>query len=232
VSHSTLQRLAMPVVLLIVSGCAGAPVHHAILAEDVVTGKAGKVGVVMTAVPKPGTSFPGAGCLLCLAAAAAANGTLSSYTHTLSTAEVTAYRAAVVKAMRADGADAVEITEALDFKKLPDVKTPVPDAPKKDFKGLKAAYGVDELVVISVNSLGIERHYSAYIPNGQPNGFITGDVYIVDLASNAYRWQLSLNSAKQTEGKWDEPPSFPAITNAYFEAIERGQDQILAPLKR
>jgi len=81
-------------------------------------------------------------------------------------------------------------------------------------------------------SLGIERHYSAYIPNGQPNGFITGDVYIVDLASNTYRWQLSLNSAKQTEGKWDEPPSFPAITNAYFEAIERGQDQILAPLKR
>ena len=231
-SRSTLQRLIIPVVLLLVSGCASAPVHHASLSEEVVTGKAGKVGVMMTAVPKPDTSFPGADCLLCLAAAATTNSSLTKYTHTLSTAEVIAYRASVVKAMRADGADAIEITQALDFKKLPNVKTPVPDAPKKDFKSLKATYGIDELVVIDVTSLGVERHYSAYISNGDPNGFITGDVYIVDLASNTYRWQLSLNSMKQTEGKWDEPPSFPAITNAYFEAIERGKDQILAPLKR
>jgi hypothetical protein len=167
-----------------------------------------------------------------MAAAATANSTLTGYAHTLSTVEVTAYRAAVVKAMRADGADTIEITEALDFKKLPDVKTPVPDSPKKDFKILKAKYGVDELVVIDVTSLGVQRHYSAYISNGDPNGYIAGDIYIVDLASNTYRWQLALNSMKQTEGKWDEPPGFPAITNAYFEAIERGKDQILAPLKR
>jgi hypothetical protein len=214
-----------------VVGCAGTPVHHASLSEDVVTGKAGKVGVVMTAVPKPSMSYPGAACLLCLAAAATANSSLSTYTHSLSTAEVAAYRASVVKALRADGADAIEITETLDLKQLPDVKTPAPDAPKKDFKRLKSAYGVDELVVIDVAAVGVERHYSAYIPNGDPSGVISGEVYIVDLAANAYRWQLSLNAAKQTEGKWDEPPSYPAITNAYFEAIERGRDQILAPLK-
>jgi hypothetical protein len=231
-SRSTLQRLSIPVVILLVTACAGAPVHYASLSEEVVTGKAGKVGVIMTAVPRPDTSFPGASCLLCLAAAATANSTLTGYTHTLSTAEVTAYRATVVKAMRADGADAIEITEVLDFKKLPDVKTPVPDAPKKDFKNLKATYGVDELVVIDVTSLGVERHYAAYISNADPNGYINGNIFIVDLASNAYRWQLSLHSTKQTEGKWDEPPSFPAVTNAYFEAIEHGKDQILAPLKR
>ncbi len=231
-SRSTLQRLLIPGVLLFVGGCAGTPVHHASLSEDVVTGKAGKIGVVMTAVPKPNTSFPGASCLLCLAAAATANSTLTSYVHTLSTADVATYRASVVKAMRLDGADAIEIVDPLDLKKLPDVKAPVADAPKKDFKSLKSAYGVDELVVIDVTSLGVERHYSAYISNGEPNGFIAGDVYIVDLASNTYRWQLSLSTAKQTEGKWDEPPNFPAITNAYFEAIEHGRDQILAPLKR
>ena len=30
-------------------------------------------------------------------------------------------------------------------------------------------------------------HYAAYISNGQPAGFIYGNVYIVDLSTNAYR---------------------------------------------
>jgi len=218
--------------LSLLGACSTTPPHRAELSTDVVTGKAGKVGVVMSAVPMPDTSFPGASCLLCLAAASVANGTLTKYTHTLATDDVVAYRAAVVNALKTKGADTVEITDVLDVKKLTDVKAPVADSPKKDFKGLKSAYNVDELVVIEVGSLGIERNYAAYIPQGQPAGFVYGKVYIVDLATNAYRWQLDLSVTKQVEGAWSEPPSFPALTNAYFTAIELGKDQILSPLKQ
>ena len=218
--------------LSLLGACAAAPIPKVGLSADVVTGKAGKVGVVMSAIPKADTSFPGAYCLLCIAAASAANSTLTKYTHTLSTAEVSAYRAAIVKTLKSKGADAIEIADAIDVKKLPDAKAPEAGAPKKNYTGLKSTYNVDELLVIEVDSLGISRHYAAYIANGEPSGFIQGKVYIVDLATNTYRWQLDLAAEKAAEGSWDEPPAFPALTNAYFAAIEMGKDQILTPLKQ
>ena len=229
---SSIALCGLIAVSSLLGGCATTPPHLAELSADVVNGRAGRVGVVMTALPKVDTAFPGAYCLLCLAAASAANSTLTRYTHTLSTDEVVAYRADVVKTLKSRGADAVEITDVLDVKKLPDVKSPVPDAPKKDFKGLRSTYNVDELFVVEVDALGIERNYSAYIPNGVPAGFVFGKVYIVDLATNTYRWQLDLKVEKQPDGAWDEPPSFPGLTNAYFSAIELGRDQILIPLKQ
>jgi hypothetical protein len=41
---------------------------------------------------------------------------------------------------------------------------------------------------------------------------------------------LPLNMTKSADDKWDEPAKYPGLTNAYFQAIELGQDHFLKPL--
>jgi len=52
---------------------------------------------------------------------------------------------------------------------------------------------------------------------------------MVDLTSNAYDWYMPLNVLKSADGRWDEPPKFPGLTNAYFQALEESKDQLLRP---
>jgi hypothetical protein len=36
---------------------------------------------------------------------------------------------------------------------------------------------------------------------------------------------------KATDGDWDEPPKFPGLTNAYFQAVEQFKDGAKKPFK-
>ena len=213
-------------------GCATAPQTAVPASGAVLSGDAGKIGVITTAMPKPDTEFPGAGCLLCYAAASAANSSLTAYTHTLSTDEVLAYKSAAIAALKSRGVDVVDLPGSIDLNALPDFKTEEPNFPKKNFTGLKQQYGVEHLAVIDVSRLGFDRQYSAYIPNGGPNAVVRGQAFIVDLSTNAYDWFEPINAIRGTEGEWDEPPGFPGLTNAYFQAIEMARDELINPIKR
>ena len=75
--------------------------------------------------------------------------------------------------------------------------------------------------------IGISRDYSAYIPTSDPKGKIVGQGFMVNLSTNAYEWYQDLSTAKSSDGAWDEPPSYPGLTNAYFQAIELTKDDVL-----
>lgn len=220
--------LSLPALLI---GCAGAPQRPVSLAPDVIAKHEGRVGVVMSAVPKIQTSYPGASCLLCLAAASMANSSLNSHAHTLTTDEVASYRAAMVEGLRKKGFTVVDVLDAIDVSKLPDAHAKSPDHPPKDFSSLKAKYNVDKLCVLEVTELGFRRNYAAYVPTGDPEAIVQGKVYMVDLSSNSYDWYQPIDVAKAADGKWNEPPGFPGLTNAYFQAVEVARDLYLGPFK-
>ena len=107
-----------------------------------------------------------------------------------------------------------------------------PDFAAKDFSSLKSQLNVDRLLVIDINALGALRTYSAYIPTSDPKAVLRGTGYIVNLSNNALDWYLPVNILKSAEQSWDEPPKFPGLTNAYFQAIEVGKDTFKQPFQQ
>jgi hypothetical protein len=214
---------------ILLTGCAGKPQRPIAFTAPAVTAQPQKVGVAMTALPKVDTSLPGAGCLLCLAAAAVANSTLTSYTHTLPQEDLPKLKQQVAELLRKKGMDVVVIEQDINVGKLPNAQGKGPDIAKKDFSSLGRQYNIDHLVVIDISQVGFERMYSSYIPASDPKGAVTGLGYEVNLKTNAYEWYAPVNIRVSAEGKWDEPPKFPGLTNAYFQALEMGKDSFLKP---
>lgn len=217
--------------VIAISGCAVTPQPNVELAPTVLSAQSGRLGIAMTTLPKVDTAFPGADCLLCLATASLANTTLSSYTQTLPTEDLTQLKQKVADLIRKKGTDVTIIDESLSLANLAKWNTEAPNVAKKDFVSLKQKYGIDKLLVMEVNTLGIHRNYSAYFPTGVPYAILGGAGYIVNLDNNTYEWFSRVNNTKNSDGDWDEPPAFPGLTNAYFQVIETSKDNFLKPFK-
>lgn len=225
------QLTSALVVSALLAGCAAAPQRVVAASDEVIARHEGRIGVVMTNVPKVDTAFPGAYCLLCVGFAAMANASLTSHAHTLATDEVASYKANVIDALRKKGFDVIDIQETINVSKLPDARGKSPDHALKDFMTLKASYKVDKLLVLEVAELGFTRSYAAYVPNGNPQAIVAGKAYLVDLSTNGYDWYQPIRVTQAADGQWDEPPAFPGLTNAYFQAIERARDQYIGPFE-
>jgi hypothetical protein len=221
--------LVLLAVAVLATGCVTPPQPPVALAPNALASSGGKIGVAMTALPKVETSFPGASCLLCVMFASAANSTLSTHTGTLTAEDLPKLKADTAQALRAKGAEVVLIEENLALEDLPSFDSKTPGFARKDHAALRQKYGIDKMLVINITSLGIWRYYSAYVATSDPKAVFIGTSYLVNLKTNAYEWYQPININRAAEGSWDEPPKFPGLTNAYFQAIEMGKDTILKP---
>ncbi|OOG37512.1 hypothetical protein B0E51_16845 [Rhodanobacter sp. C05] len=183
----------------------------------------------MTTLPKVDTHLPGASCLLCIAAASMANSKLTTYSHSLPEEGLPKLKSDLVELLRKRGVDAIVINEDINVAKLPDAKVKGDDVAKKDFSSFRNKYNIEHLIVIDINEVGFERPYSAYVPSGEPKGVVAGLGYEVSLSNNTYEWYLPLNIQISADGQWDEPPNYPGLTNAYFQALETSKDNLLKP---
>lgn len=221
---------ALAVVVLVLAGCASPPQKPVALAPAALSPQSGRVGVVMSALPKVNTFFPGADCLLCLAGAEMMNSSLTSHTKTLTHEDLPTLKNQAVDLLRQKGVDAVVIGDNLDLDALSSSSATGPDIARKDFSALSRKYSVDKLVVFTIDTVGFTRNYSSYIPVGAPKALLRGRGYLVNLKTNAYEWYREVNVTRAASGEWDEPTAFPGLTNAYFQVLELGKDQFLNPL--
>lgn len=212
------------------TGCATPPQNPVALGTNTFAEQGLRVGVAMGKMPKVDTSFPGAGCLLCAAAASVANSSLTAYTQTLPSDDLARLKTDIADALKLKGQVPVVIEEAILVNDLPKSSSTVPNAARKDYSSLKAKYNIDKLVVVELSEVGITRPYSAYIPTGEPKGVVSGASYIVNLKDNSYEWYLPVSQQKGAQGPWDEAPKFPGLSNAYFQVVEEARDSILKPL--
>jgi hypothetical protein len=223
--------LLLAAMAVIVSGCATKPQQPVSLVQEAIGSKAGRVGVAMTKLPQLDTQVPGAGCLLCLATAKMATADLTTHAQTLPSDDVTSLKESIAQALRAKGTDALLIDEYIDLDALPSFSGSGENVANKDFTALGKKYNVNRLLVIQTKALGFIRTYSAYFPTSDPKAYFNADGYLVDLKTNSYDWFLPVVITKSTDGKWDEPPTFPGLTNAYFQAVELGKDALLKPIQ-
>jgi hypothetical protein len=214
---------------LFLGGCATPPQAPVNLAGDYFATKPGRVGIATNELPKPDTFFPGAGCLLCLATASIANSELTTHVRTLNTDDLKPLKADLAKLLRAQGLEVVLIDEALKLDTFPDRASPAPNTARKDFSALRDKYKIDRLLLVNVSAVGYTRNYSAYIPNGDARATLQGEGSMVNLSTQALEWHEPLAISRAAESKWDEPPKFPGLTNAYFQALEMAMDQVKKP---
>lgn len=215
--------------MFLLAGCAAPPQQPVSLSKNVLQGQGNRIGVAMLAPAKADTNFPGAACLLCMAAVSMANSSLTTHTQTLPTADLLRLKTDVADALRKKGQAVTVIDEPIKLDALPKL----PAAPNKsriDFSSLGKKHNVDRLLIIDIAELGVTRSYASYIPTSDPQGVVSGVGYLVNLSDNSYEWYLPLRQVKSVAGKWDEAPSFPGLTNAYFQAVEGTRDAVLQPL--
>lgn len=215
----------------LLSGCMSPPQLPVPLAPQALATQGARVGIYMSALPKVDTSFPGAGCLLCMAAASIANAQMTTYTQTLPYESLPQLKVELSKLLARKGTT-VTIIDKLDIDSLSGFDSKAPNFARKNFMSLKAQHNIDKLVVIQFSQVGIERNYSAYIPVGDAKARVSGVGYLVNLTDNSLDWYLPLEVNKASDGKWDEPPKFPGLTNAYFQSLEVAYDQLLAPFTK
>jgi hypothetical protein len=225
-SRLSFSLLSLAVLL---TGCVTAPQTPVALSPLAFSAPTNNYGVVMTDLPVMDTQFPGASCLLCYAAASVANTSLTAHAKTLPYEDLPKLNEQVAAVLRAKGATATVIPK-LDLKALPDNSKAAPDFARKDFTSLKAKYKIDKLLVVNISTLAMERSYAAYIPNSDPKAHIAGAAYIVNLSDNKLEWYAPIEVSKASDGKWDEPPKFPGLTNAYYQSLELAKDQVIKPL--
>jgi hypothetical protein len=225
-----MSRFLSAAALVFLVGCAGKPQLPVSFNKDALS-TSGRMAVVMTKLPKVDTTLPGADCLLCIAVASAVNSALIDHSRTLSPEDLPLLKNQVADALRQKGADVRVIAEDLDVSALSSRTGESVNLARKDFSPLQAKYNVDKLVVIDIQRLGFERNYSAYIPVSDPRATLRGTGYIVDLKSNTYEWYMPVQILRSSDRVWDEPPKYPGLTNAYYQALEAGKDSFVKTLK-
>nr|WP_297353798.1 hypothetical protein [uncultured Caldimonas sp.] len=223
--------LAIVAATVLFAGCATPPQPPVPLASTAMSTTTDRIGVAMAPLPKVDTYLPGADCLLCLAAASLANHSLTAHTQKLPVDDVRKLKEDMAEAIRKRGAQVQVIPDDVDVASLPDASPKAPNGARKDFASLGSKYGITKLVVLQINMLGMLRTYAAYFPTSDPKGVLRGTGYMVNLGTNTYEWYLPVDVVRSSDGPWDEPPAFPGLTNAYFQAIEQGKDQFVKPFR-
>ncbi len=191
-----------------------------------------KIGVAISETPQADLYFPGANCLLCIATAEAMNGSLSKYVESLDTSDLLNIHTKVISLLKKQGANVITINEKIKLDNFPEIDTEIKNKSHYDFSSLGQKYGIDKLLFINIRTIGGDRNYASYIPTGAPKAFIEGKVYLVDLKSNNYEWYKDITRAVPIKGKWDEPPHYPGMTNAYYQLLEETSDAIIGEIVR
>ncbi|MFV1871968.1 MAG: hypothetical protein ACMZ64_01405 [Oleiphilus sp.] len=228
----SIRLFATALILTFLSGCAAKIINPMPVNQDLLANAQDKkIGIVLSDISDVDINYPGADCLLCLAAASAMNSTLSSYVSTLDNNDIYAVKQDLAKAIEKTGGSAVILEKSIRLKDLPDFNDEKMYEAEKDFRHFAQENDLSHLLVVEVAYLGFLRKYASYVPTTSPYATFVGKAYLIDLASNTYQWYLPVNITRQAEGEWDEPDNFPGLTNAFYQTIEQAKAQIVSPLQ-
>jgi uncharacterized protein YcfL len=217
--------------LLVLSGCSSLPPQSKIAADQGLWTSKQKVGIYVGSVPKITTSFPGAGCLLCLASASLANSSLTKQVETYKASQLQKTKENLIAKLKTKDIEVIEVDSLVKESAMKKHPAPPNKHITKDYSIYKTRNNVDQILVVNFSFVGVTRSYSSYIPNGAPLASISAEVYMIDTKTNNYTIFDPINITRGAEGEWDKPPTFPGITNAFYQAEEAAVDQLADTLK-
>lgn len=220
-------KVALVAILaMVLTACASTPFSPIKMDNNFYQNNNTTIGVYMVAPEKVDTYLIGASCLVCYAAAAAANNALTKHIQTMDVSDFTEVKAELVKMLQDKGQTVVLVEQDLKLSRLKKSKSKTAGFAEQDFTALKSAAGVDKLLVVQIDMLGAQRLYNGYIPTSAPTGAVSGKLFMVDLSNNKLELDQRISEFVAVEGEWDEPTQFPGVTTAYFRAVEQAKSFI------
>ncbi len=222
--------LAVVLILALLGGCATAPQNKIDFSSQELAGANQKIGVIRSKIPEVAAEFPGADCLLCIAAALANHSSFRDHVKSLSSSDLAVLHDAVVSRLRAKGLEVVKLSDEIDVRKLDSVKEVRDGFAKNNFSSFQAR-GLTSLVVVDFKTVGFRRSHQNYFPSEPMKARVVAEVYMVRLADGKLLWFERYDLLKGTSGEWDNKPKFPEITNAFYSLVEEFKDQVIESIK-
>ena len=90
-----------------------------------------------------------------------------------------------------------------------------------DFAPIRTKYGVDRLVLLSIDRFGAFRDYFVFVPTAAPLAMVQASGELIDLTGNQALWRVSMEEKQNLvpiQGDWDQPPDYPNLTQAIRRA--------------
>jgi hypothetical protein len=216
---------------LFLSGCSSLPPQSKIAADQGLWKSKQKIGIYVSNIPKITTSFPGAGCLLCYASASLANSSLTKHVETYKASQLQKTKENLIAKLKTKDVEVIEINSLIKESTMKKHPAPPNKHITKDYSIYKTQNDVDQIFVVNFSFVGVTRFYSAYVPTGAPVASISAQVYMIDTKTNNYTIFDPIDITRGAEGEWDKPPTFPGMTNAFYQAEEAAVDQLAETLK-
>lgn len=215
---------------LFLVGCA-APQPPVPLSGDFHKNSGAKVGLVLSMPEGPDFSTEGDVRLLDYAIISAAMAGFNKHVKTLDLSEFKAIEKGMSNILQAGGFEAQILSEYPDVEALGKFKDPDEKDTEyyasKDMTPLAEDLGIDYLLTLEVWRIGFARPYTSFIPMAPPRAVFNARGQLIDLHNNRLLWYAGIYKANDTDGDWDEPPSFPGLTNSYYVTLEEAKQEIL-----
>lgn len=206
---------------IFLTGCKSTP-QPAVRLKPELLNENTRIGIYVNEIGSATTSIQGADCLLCYGVAVAANSSLTSHLESLPMSDIESAKQVVYDGYKSKTSHVEFVNLSKD--KLSTLKKFRGELgfAKKDYRSLKSELNIDVLVLLNIRRHGAYRMYSAYVPVTDPQGYVSGVLYSVDLETNQYIQFQRFERKILVEGEWDEPKQqFPGVTNAYYQAVEK-----------
>lgn len=225
--------------LVFLGGCATyipAEVHK----KDQIHAKGLVTGVAMEAVPAPRVFTEdvrrggGGGGLLQALITLGIVSKLADHAKTLETHDVRSMVDDALAFLKQSGLRAVAVSETIVSRDLPSFEAKDGTFANRDFRPLQKKLNVDRLLLFRLDRVGFNYPVGGVIPipAGDAMAEVEGAVFIVDLHTNAFLWHRKFSHLRGVGKAWDEPPSYPALTAKFYEALEAARDDVLADLSK
>ncbi|MBH2002724.1 hypothetical protein [Acinetobacter sp. ANC 4805] len=187
-----------------------------------------KVAVVVYELPKTAAYKAGNQGLLDIAINNAISNKFDNFVSSLQFEPYSALAEDIEKEFDQRGFDATVVK--VDVKNVPTlVKTPEQKKNPAIFQMNLAAVSElkdkDLVFIITSTQVGTTRSYYSVVPTSAPQGIYGGIAHLVDVKTNEIKWWKPVSVIKPVNGDWDQPPSYPNVSQAVDLAIEASKQE-------
>ena len=212
-------------VMLLASGCVALPAPVP-LSEEFWNDADKTVAIVVENLPPADFMTTGQQGLLDFAINEGANSALNEYLKQLDYSEFAAVAEEFKELLEAGGATVVAVRTSHALPALSRFRSSGNEKhvyARMDYRPLREELGADRLLLISVPTAGVTRSYYGFIPTSDPMAQLVAEGRVVDLETNRLLWRARMDVTLAIPQPWDEPPSFPNASAAFFKAAEQAK---------
>jgi hypothetical protein len=181
-----------------------------------------RIGVAMVALPKGALHMVGPQDALDQAIANEKGVRLVTRLEGMQPAEFVRVGAVFSSRLRAMGYAVTEIQEPADPGLYQQLRSEaVTSAAPPGLAALASRYGVDQVLLLSVDRFGASRNYFVFVARSAPQALFQVSGCLVDARSAGLVWRVAMGDGQNlvpVEGEWDQPPDYPNLTQGVLRA--------------